>query len=36
MTNSRYSDIADGLFMFGSSVVDGNSDQSTVSNNTEY
>lgn len=36
LTNSRYSDIADGLFMFGSSVVDGNSDQSTVSNNSEY
>jgi hypothetical protein len=36
LTNSRYSDIADGLFMFGSSVVDGNSDQSTVSNNAEY
>jgi hypothetical protein len=35
-TNSRYSDISDGLFMFGSSVVDGNSDQSTVSNNAEY
>lgn len=36
LTNSRYSGLGDGLFMFGSSVVNGNSDQSTVSNNEEY
>jgi pectate lyase C len=36
LTNTRYSDIGEGLFMFGSSTVDGNSDQSTVSNNAEY
>ena len=35
-TNSRYSNIGDGLFIFGSRTVDGNSDQSTVSNNQEY
>jgi pectate lyase C len=36
LTNSRYSNIGDGLFIFGSRAVDGNSDQSTVSNNQEY
>lgn len=36
LTNSRYSDLGDGLFMFGDAVVDGNSDQSSVSNNEEY
>lgn len=36
LTNSRYSDLGDGLFMFGSSVVNGNSSQSTVSNNQSY
>jgi pectate lyase C len=35
-TNSRYSNIGDGLFIFGTRTVDGNSDQSTVSNNQEY
>jgi pectate lyase C len=35
-TNSRYSDIGDGLFIFGSTTVNGNSDQSTVSNIDEY
>jgi hypothetical protein len=36
LTNSRYSDLGDGLFMFGGSVVNGESGQSTVSNNQEY
>jgi pectate lyase C len=36
LTNSRYSNIGDGLFIFGDDVVNGNSDQSTVSNNDEY
>lgn len=35
-TNSRYSDLGEGLFIFGNSTVNGNSDQSTVSNNEEY
>jgi pectate lyase C len=35
-TNSRYSNLGDGLFMFGDSVVNGNSNQSTVSNIQEY
>jgi hypothetical protein len=35
-TNSRYSRLGDGLFMFGSSVVNGNSGQSTVSNIQQY
>ena len=36
LTNSRYSNLDDGLFMFGDDVVNGNSSQSTVSNNSEY
>lgn len=36
LTNSRYSGLGDGLFMFGSQVVNGDSGQSTVSNNQEY
>ena len=36
LTNTRYSDLGDGLFMFGDDVVNGNSNQSTVSNNQEY
>lgn len=36
LTNTRYSDLGDGLFMFGDNVVNGNSSQSTVSNNQEY
>jgi hypothetical protein len=36
LTNTRYSDLGDGLFMFGDDVVNGNSGQSTVSNNQEY
>jgi hypothetical protein len=35
-TNSRYSDIGEGLFIFGNTTVNGNSDQSTVSNIDEY
>jgi pectate lyase C len=35
-TNSRYSNIGDGLFIFGDNVVNGNSGQSTVSNIDEY
>jgi hypothetical protein len=34
--NSRYKDIGDGLFIFGDTVVNGNSGQSTVSNIQEY
>lgn len=36
MTNTRYSNIGDGLFIFGSNVVNGSSSQSTVSNNQRY
>jgi len=36
LTNTRYSRLGDGLFMFGSQVVNGNSAQSTVSNNQQY
>ena len=36
LTNSRYHNIGDNLFIFGSSGVDGNSGQSTVSNIAEY
>jgi pectate lyase C len=36
MTNTRYSGLGDGLFMFGSRVVNGESNQSTVSNNEQY
>jgi hypothetical protein len=36
LTNSRYSNLGDGLFMFGDDVVNGNSSQSTVSNNQQY
>lgn len=36
LTNSRYSDIGDALFIFGSSEVNGNSGQSSVDNNEEY
>jgi pectate lyase C len=35
-TNSRYSNLGDGLFIFGDAVVNGNSAQSTVSNLVEY
>jgi len=35
-TNSRYSNIGDNLFIFGTTGVDGNSGQSTVSNIDEY
>jgi hypothetical protein len=35
-TNSRYSNLGDGLFIFGEAVVNGNSAQSTVSNIVEY
>jgi hypothetical protein len=34
--NTRYSNLGKGLFMFGDDVVNGNSGQSTVSNNQEY
>ncbi|MGE5784977.1 MAG: pectate lyase [Myxococcales bacterium] len=36
LTNTRYSKIGDGLFVFGSKVVNGASNQSTVSNNQSY
>ncbi len=36
LTNTRYSRLGDGLFMFGSNVVNGNSGQSSVSNNEQY
>jgi hypothetical protein len=36
LKNTRYSDLGEGLFMFGDDVVNGNSGQSTVSNNQEY
>lgn len=36
LTNTRYSDIGDSLFLFGSTEVNGNSSQSTVSNNQSY
>lgn len=36
MTNTRYTGIGDGLFIFGSNVVNGSSNQSTVSNNQRY
>jgi pectate lyase C len=36
LTNTRYSDLGDGLFRFGDQIVNGNSGQSTVSNNQEY
>jgi hypothetical protein len=36
LSNTRYSGLGDGLFMFGSQVVNGDSGQSTVSNNQEY
>jgi hypothetical protein len=36
LKNTRYSALGEGLFMFGDDVVNGNSDQSTVSNNQEY
>jgi len=36
LTNSRYSGIGDALFLFGSTEVNENSGQSTVSNNEEY
>jgi pectate lyase C len=35
-TNSRYSSLGDGLFIFGDDVVNGNSAQRTVSNIVEY
>jgi pectate lyase C len=35
-TNSRYHDIGESLFIFGSSETDGNSNQSSVSNIDEY
>jgi len=35
-TNSRYSDIGESLFIFGSTETDGNSNQSSVSNIDEY
>ncbi len=36
LTNTRYSRIGNGLFMFGSNVITGNSAQSSVSNNQQY
>ncbi len=36
LTNTRYRGLGDGLFRFGSKIVNGNSEQSTVSNNQEY
>lgn len=36
LTNTRYSNLGRGLFMFGDTIVDGDSAQSTVSNNEEY
>jgi pectate lyase C len=36
LTNTRYSHLGRGLFIFGSSVVNGDSGQSTVSNNQAY
>jgi len=36
LTNTRYSRLGKGLFMFGSNVVNGDSGQSTVSNNMQY
>ena len=36
LTNTRYSQLGDGLFMFGDQVQNGNSNQSTVSNNQQY
>jgi hypothetical protein len=36
LTNSRYSDIGESLFIFGTDGVDGNSDQSSVTNIDEY
>jgi pectate lyase C len=36
LTNTRYSGLGRGLFMFGSQVVNGDSGQSTVSNNQQY
>ncbi len=36
LTNTLYSDLDDGLFMFGSRVENGNSGQSTVENNRSY
>jgi hypothetical protein len=36
LTNTRYSDLGDGLFRFGDQIVNGSSGQSTVSNNQEY
>jgi hypothetical protein len=36
LSNTRYSDIDDALFIFGSDEVNGNSSQSSVSNIQSY
>ncbi len=36
LTNTRYSRLGKGLFMFGSNVINGDSAQSSVSNNQQY